>query len=110
MTSPSDASSRAGPLSPPTPSITAYPAKRTISPGVYICKGEGHSIRHSWILGGRLVDFAFPETRKDHHGPVDEQQRPHNLEEGTRPPISIPGASARRRTGEPSTDINGRSF
>ncbi|ETS87194.1 hypothetical protein PFICI_01022 [Pestalotiopsis fici W106-1] len=126
--SPSDASPRTGHLSPPTPSsITAYPTRRTISPGVYICKGEGHSVRHSWIVGGRLVEFPFPELRDDHeqqhggqqrhqqqHQYADEQRRKHHMEEGTRPPISIPGAGQRRRPSEASTSsaysTNGRSY
>ncbi|KAI4598531.1 hypothetical protein KJ359_002942 [Pestalotiopsis sp. 9143b] len=110
--SPSDVSSRTAHLSPPTSSsVNAYPTRRTISPGVYICKGEGHSVRHSWIVGGRLVEFPFPELRDHdhHHGQQqqysDEQRRKHHMEEGTRPPISIPssGASQRRRPSEAST-------
>lgn len=115
MTSPSDASFRTGPLSPPTPSsINAHPTKRTINPGVYICKGEGHSVRHSWIVGGRLVDFPFPETRSLHDGNPDEQQRKHQMDEGTRPPVSVPGAGSRRRPSEASntslSSSSGRSY
>lgn len=111
--SPSDTSSRTAHLSPPTSSsVNAYPTRRTISPGVYICKGEGHSVRHSWIVGGRLVEFPFPELHDHdhHHGQQqqqypDEERRKHHMEEGTRPPISIPssGASQRRRPSEAST-------
>ncbi|KAK8056208.1 hypothetical protein PG993_001435 [Apiospora rasikravindrae] len=56
----SPASEAYSPPSPPSVSpVTAHRTKRTISPGVYICKGEGHSVRHSWIIDGRLVEFPF---------------------------------------------------
>ncbi|KAH8204375.1 hypothetical protein TruAng_001426 [Truncatella angustata] len=105
--SPSDVSHRTGPLPPPTPSsVTAYSTKRTINPGVYICKGEGHSVRHSWIVGGRLVEFPFPESRS-YDGHTDEHQRKHYMEEGTQPPISIPSSGSCRRPSEVSTSSIG---
>ncbi|KAK8114581.1 uncharacterized protein PG998_000928 [Apiospora kogelbergensis] len=59
--------------SPPSPAsvshITAHRTQRTISPGVYISKGEGHSVRHSWIIDGRLVEFPFAATHiRDSYG------------------------------------------
>ncbi|KAK8089006.1 hypothetical protein PG997_003967 [Apiospora hydei] len=46
-------------FAPSVSPVTAHRTKRTISPGVYISKGEGHSVRHSWIIDGRLVEFPF---------------------------------------------------
>ncbi|KAK8049628.1 hypothetical protein PG994_011358 [Apiospora phragmitis] len=87
----SPASEAYSPPSPPSVSpVTAHRTKRTISPGVYISKGEGHSVRHSWIIDGRLVEFPFAAAIhiRDTYG--------HNtagLAQATCPPIAIrPGA------------------
>jgi hypothetical protein len=99
MMNSSDGPSRAAPLSPPASSpIVAQPTRR-INPGVYICKGEGHSLRHSWIVGGRLVEFPFPES----HTHDDLYSRKHHVEEDTRPPIPIP-TGVSRRPGESSSN------
>lgn len=66
----SPASEAYSPPSPPSVStITAHRTQRTLSPGVYISKGEGHSVRHSWIIDGRLVEFPFAATHiRDTYG------------------------------------------
>lgn len=98
--SPPGSSFLTSPQSPPALSpVLGYPAKRVISPGVYISKGEGHSLRHSWIIGGRLVDFPFPETHSDDGRSA---QKRDNLNENTRSavpiPIPIPIPAAKRNT------------
>ncbi|KAK6842020.1 hypothetical protein PG995_001099 [Apiospora arundinis] len=68
--------------SPPSPAsvspITAHRTQRTISPGVYISKGEGHSVRHSWIIDGRLVEFPFAATQQLRDSYGHKSTRPHS--------------------------------
>ncbi|KAH8676126.1 hypothetical protein BX600DRAFT_494514 [Xylariales sp. PMI_506] len=106
MASPSDNPLRASPLLPPASSpVTAFPTKRTISPGVYISKGEGHSVRHSWIVGGRLVEFPFPESQ-----PRDNRYNSQAVDPVSRSgPISIPTSSIRRPS-QASSSSSSSSF
>lgn len=77
------------PLPPTVSVVTAHRTRRTPNPGVYICKGEGHSLRHSWIVAGRLVEFPFPETPL---GAMHPPTRKPNTDAAPRPPIPIPAS------------------
>lgn len=78
------------PLPPTVSVVTAHRTRRTPNPGVYICKGEGHLPRHSWIVAGRLVEFPFPETPLGAMHP--QTSRKPNTDEVPRPPIPIPAS------------------